>query len=410
MKVHIGIVASILILALTSTQGAEIIDALDTDPISPVESRNSMEFGYGINYLSAYNHYDPGYTSYAVLERDFATFKKQGFKYITLSVIWNYFEPDLGVYNDEAFNNTRIVCEFAANHSLQVNIDFHTLMFHNSTKIPDWVFPRRFETVFTNSTVHQAWLNFLNHSASRLNNVENIYSWHMMNEPANGTWACAVPTDAFIDLWTEMRVIFKNYSDRPVSIRFAATILDDPIHFDRDSRIYDLCDYLALNWYEDQRCPPENLIALINDIHQHGKRVMISEFGFNKTDDDDIQAGKFEEYLELFKNAGVEDTMAWMWRADNSSTSNPERPGEGYNLAKDWDGTPRKAFYVLRDNARADVNHDGFVDVYDVYMIARAWESRLGEAAYKPEADINEDAIIDDTDLMMLNTEYGKGF
>lgn len=352
MKARIAALALFLICVLTvltPSIKAEMTYDERSNAATSNYSENSTEFRYGINYISAYYHYEPRYLSDAVLERDFTLFQHQGLKYITIVAVWNYCEPDIGIYDDKAFDDMKRVCEFAANHSLQVIIDFQTLMFENSPKIPDWVSPRRFQTVFTNDTVHQAWLNFLNHTALYLNDLTNIYSWHMMNEPANGTWACAVPTDAFIDLWTQMRTIFKSYSDRPVSIRFAPGILDSPIHFNRDPRIYDICDYVALNWYEDQGYPAQNLTNLIRDIQQHGKNVMISEFGYNRTTDDALQAEKFKEYLEPFEDAGVHDIVAWMWRAD-CNASNPELPGNEYDLAKSLDGTPRSAFFLLRDD------------------------------------------------------------
>jgi len=198
----------------------------------------------------------------------------------------------------------------------------------------------------------QAWLNFLNHTASYLNNVGSLYSWHMMNEPALGDWACNVSIPDFVQLWTEMRNIFKSLSDRPVSIRFSPYIFDTHFHCDQD--IYGICDYISLNWYEDQNYTKEDLAELIPEIQRY-KPVMISEFGYNKTTGnptigEEYQVGNFTDHINLFKNAGVHDAIAWMWRADNNNTSNPERPGENYNLAKNWDGTPKKAFYILRDN------------------------------------------------------------
>ena len=76
----------------------------------------------------------------------------------------------------------------------------------------------------------------------------------MMNEPARRAWACDVSIDDYLNLWTEMKPVFKSYSNRPVSVRFAAQVFEDPNHFNSDPRIFDVLDYLALNWYE-QHCP-----------------------------------------------------------------------------------------------------------------------------------------------------------
>jgi len=57
---------------------------------------------------------------------------------------------------------------------------------------------------------------------------------------------------------------------------------------------------------------------------------------------------------------------------------------------------------------RCDANHNGVVDVYDIHMIAKAWESKAGEPDYKPEADINENDIINLQDLQLVITQYGR--
>jgi parallel beta-helix repeat protein len=57
---------------------------------------------------------------------------------------------------------------------------------------------------------------------------------------------------------------------------------------------------------------------------------------------------------------------------------------------------------------RCDANHNGVVDVYDVYVIAQAWQLKMGELDYNPDADINEDGIIDNQDLALVSMQYGK--
>ena len=299
---------------------------------------------YGVNYYSTHNHYEPKYLTDEVLDRDFSLFSRQDIRYVTLALIWKYLEPSLGEYNDAALNDVIRVCSFASKYHLKVIINFYTNMQEDTFTMPEWLSPRKFEQVFREAIVREAWLNFLDHCAERLNSSESIWSWHMMNEPARRAWACDVSIEDFLLLWTEMRTIFKSYSDRPVSIRFAAQVLNDPNHFNRDPRIYELLDYVALNWYEDH-CSREKLATLVKEGKQY-TRIMISEFGF-RTDDDQLQTAKYSEYISLFRNIGVKDCVAWMWRADYDSP-NPEPAGTGFNLAKNVQGEPRPAFYLLK--------------------------------------------------------------
>jgi len=57
---------------------------------------------------------------------------------------------------------------------------------------------------------------------------------------------------------------------------------------------------------------------------------------------------------------------------------------------------------------RCDIDHNGIVDVNDVYRIAKAWGLTAGEQGYNPEADINEDSIIEHQDLEVVSIQYGK--
>ncbi len=299
---------------------------------------------YGVNYYSTHNHYEPHYLTDEVLDRDFSLFRKQGIRYVTLAVIWKYFEPSPGVYNDAAIDDVIRVCNFAEKYKLKIIINFYTMMQEDTFTMPEWLSPRKFEQVFLDPAVKQAWLNFLNHVAERLDSAKSIWSWHMMNEPARRAWACDVEIEDFLELWTEMRNIFKSYSDRPVSIRFGAQVFDNPDHFNRDPRIYQILDYVALNWYEDH-FSREKLVSMVKEIKQYTK-VMISEFGF-RTDDDQLQVEKYREYIRLFGKIGLRDCVAWMWRADYDSP-NPEPSGTGFNLAKNVQGEPRPAFYLLK--------------------------------------------------------------
>jgi len=350
MKMRAEALTLLLLFVLALTLNSEMSTVNWTVPAASAESPEVNTVRYGVTYLSTHYHYEPHYLSDETLDRDFSLFRKQGLKYITLAAVWKYLEPQLGVYNDAAIDELIRVCNFASKYDLSVIVEFYTMMQQDSFTMPEWLSPRKFEAVFTSETFRQAWLSFLDHCASRLNSSESIWSWHMMNEPARREWACNVSTEDFLELWTEMRAVFKSYSDRQVAIRFAAQVFDSPLHFNRDSRIYEVCDYMALNWYENEtrNCTRQLLESLIPEIRQH-TQVMISEFGldtaaWNCTDQD--QADKYSEYLALFKELGINDIIAWMWRADYNSP-NPQPPGAGFNLAKNVEGEPRPAFYLM---------------------------------------------------------------
>jgi len=238
---------------------------------------------FGVTYLSTYYNYEQYYLSNKELQRDFSLFKTQGIKTITLALIWAYMEPAQGRYNKAALSNIKRVSKVAEEYDLQVILNFHTLMHEDSWTIPEWLNPRRFQTVFTNDNARAAWLGFLNNTVNSLKDISNIHSWHMMNEPYRGSWACNVSVADYLKLWSDMKAVIRLHSDKLVSIRFAEDSLSKPYHFNRDPRIYDLLDYIAINYYDMHL--PENLNATVEDIHNNGKEVMISEFGYNTSDD-----------------------------------------------------------------------------------------------------------------------------
>jgi sugar phosphate isomerase/epimerase len=169
-----------------------------TNRVVVAEAEADGEMRFGVNYLSTHYHYEPGYLSNEELERDFSLFRKQGLEYVTLCAVWKYLEPELGVYNEDAIDDLIRVCSFASDYDLKVVIDFHTMMNEDSWTMPAWLIPQKFEAVFLNETARQAWLNFLDHCAARLNSSESIWSWNMMNEPARRAWACDVSIEDFL--------------------------------------------------------------------------------------------------------------------------------------------------------------------------------------------------------------------
>jgi hypothetical protein len=308
---------------------------------APDESVNGTDMRFGINYLSTTYHYEPHYLSNETIERDFALFESHDFKYVSLVAVWKYLEPEYGAYNYAAIDDVKRVCRIASEYNLSVMIDFHTMMKNDSWTMPVWLSPRRFETVLKNNTARQAWLDFLGNYTAYLDDMENIHSWHMMNEPAIGDWACNATVDEFIELWSEMRNVIKAQSTKQISIRFGAKTLHDD--FELDPRIFDLCDYIALNWYEEH-CPVELFEEVMANVSAY-KPVLISEFGYS-SDDDQLQADMYSRYLQLFKETGVTDCIAWYWRADYEF-GDPPPPGKGYNLAKNLQGEPRPAFFLM---------------------------------------------------------------
>lgn len=67
------------------------------------------------------------------------------------------------------------------------------------------------------------------------------------------------------------------------------------------------------------------------------------------------------------------------------------------------DYCPLMSPYVL-----GDVNHDAKINIADMYIIAKAFETRIGEANWNPHADIDENGKINIIDMYKAAIEFGK--
>jgi hypothetical protein len=63
---------------------------------------------------------------------------------------------------------------------------------------------------------------------------------------------------------------------------------------------------------------------------------------------------------------------------------------------------------LTRRTSGGDVNGDGTVDIYDAIMLAHAYNSRMGDSNWDPNADINSDWTVDIYDAILLANNYGK--
>ena len=67
--------------------------------------------------------------------------------------------------------------------------------------------------------------------------------------------------------------------------------------------------------------------------------------------------------------------------------------------------TSHTTFYVP---LIGDVNHDGVVDIYDAILLAKAYNSKLGDQSWNPSADLNGDNAVDIYDAILLSTHWNQ--
>jgi len=218
----------------------------------------------------------------------------------------------------------------------------------------------------------QAFIDMVDHTVGYLAGTPGIWAWALLNEPWYWPHQLDSPYDGinqkenFIDLIQKLSQIVKTRDGRPVTIRFVndKTWIDGDgvpsiknIFTDDwgwDARIFGALDIISFNLYIEDR--PEiretwQSIAKENvgGSFERGKRVWITEFGYN-SDDDTVQAGYYRQMAEFYRTLPIDGWLAWFWRGDTVPAGydeNPGKIGKGYNLCGSVEGIPRPAYYEL---------------------------------------------------------------
>jgi outer membrane protein assembly factor BamB len=114
----------------------------------------------------------------------------------------------------------------------------------------------------------------------------------------------------------------------------------------------------------------------------------------------------------VYLNAGASVSKAFLW---NTSGFNPD----DYNIIVQV-SLPQETYEVdpqdnsiisgaLRIKIVGDINGDNFVNINDLYALGKAFGSTpLNPSVWNDQADFNKDLIINETDLQMLNGNFGK--
>jgi len=331
---------------------------------------------YGeLNYDSLYHHFD---TSDEVLQRDFALFVQNHVSSISLGLYWYRIETAPGVYDDAFLSRVKHICDVAAQHGLEVMIDFHTLWGTDSTWCtPTWIVDPVTGThqglaIVRSESANLSYVNAFKHVVDYLTTagIPNLWSWAILNEPwywgrtssehdfvtENGK----TQKENFIQLMQTLATYVKSKDSRPVTVRFvnahpttttaAKNIFVEDWNW--DSRIFSALDFIGFNVYLP--APTDPLYPAIDSITQANftgcqdltKSTWITEFGV-KDDNDETQRQVYKTNLDYFSTLETNGVSAWVWMSEVAPSGWDQNPPfGGMNLAK-IDGTARPAFYEM---------------------------------------------------------------
>ena len=308
----------------------------------------------GINYEAEYNHYDPQYTTDAILARDFSKFQADGIKYIRLPLYWYNIEGNTqGDYSDSFLNNVKRIITTANEYGIQTMADIHTMWSSDEWCTPTYVidpYTRLNDelAIARSQEMQDDFVAMFSHAVNYLEGTPGLWCWSI-NEPWYYPLTLPAPLQNvdqkgnFITLFQRMEGIA--HSGGSLFTVCFPSVHSDPSdvtdifanNWNWDSRIFSTLDFISFTTYL-----PNNP-SLLNDWEaitssniqgcvDRGKEVLIAETG----SDNSNTAQGIEDYQTILKHLTtlpVEGIFPWMWRSD---TDDPkfETPDTGYNLCE----------------------------------------------------------------------------
>jgi parallel beta-helix repeat protein len=188
-----------------------------------------------------------------------------------------------------------------------------------------------------NDTVWGWFLDFVCETMTEFKSHDCIERWVMMNEPRLESGHEAQDEELFYQRWTQQRENMTGIDSRPITIQLA--LGNSPWSGDFNStRIFQLCDYIAINEYLDPRNSSDTKYGgnwttfndCVSECQDRQVPLVISEFGMNTSTLED-RAVYYRESLSLFKSKGIQRAYAFAWQATgiesyNINGTNPPTP------------------------------------------------------------------------------------
>jgi len=344
----------------------------------------------GVKYNTQYGKY---LTSDDVLRRDFALFVNNDLDHISLGFEWDKVETTQGVYNDSYLSRIRHVLDIANEFGLKVLLSGDIGKSEEDKNVPSYVIDpvtgkNMGLAIVRSSEMRQAFLNMYEHVVQKLSNHQAVHSWILLGEPWyypheftekwateqglawNSEWANINQTENYLSLFEELSNIIKTYD--PTKLK---TINFPKVHFwntsdgklgisnifeedwSWDSRVFSSIDYHT--WGSPAYPVPPNFPQLetqeqsdklhailkknMDGVRERGKKVatVINAFS-NDTDNDTSQLQFLKDQIEGLKLYPVDSMRVFNWNSQQNLKKNT-------NLCNDTKGTPRPAFYEIKN-------------------------------------------------------------
>ncbi|HID07744.1 MAG TPA: hypothetical protein EYP10_11435, partial [Armatimonadetes bacterium] len=281
-----------------------------------------------------------------------------------------------GFYGDAFLERVKRVIEIAHRCGLRVIVSFHTLWGKRDSA---WCTPDYVKDPLTGDNIglaivrseqlKESFIRAMTHAIERLAGTDGIWAWAILNEPWYFPHKLPAPyqhidqKEMFIDIIQRLAKVVKRVDGRPVTVRFVNMhtwrdargkarfkniFVED---WNWDNRLFDALDFISFNAYlpSDPSIYPAFVQTLKQNVQgcvKRGKSVFITEFGF-KSDDDAIQARAYERTIAVFQQLPLQGWLAWLWNSERELGGGAGKPGKGFNLSADVNGTPRRAYFVL---------------------------------------------------------------
>jgi len=121
-------------------------------------------------------------------------------------------------------------------------------------------------------------------------------------------------------------------------------------------------------------------------------------------------AGKTDVYLVKTDSTGnLQWNQTYGGTYEDWGVSMVRTSDGGYAMAGRAHAFLETHFWLVKTCSGGDVNGDSAVDIFDLSIVGRAYFTFIGDPDYDPDADLNEDGLVDMRDPAIVALNYGIG-
>jgi len=309
----------------------------------------------------------------AQLERDMAMFQGHGLKFLSIRMIWQALEPQVGQYSNTMLSSVRRTLSAAAQHDLNVQVDFHT--FTPTTSMVPSGMSTDTTKMATDLAYRQVYLDMIEYYVTNLHDYPK-HSYSVLNEAGRQEYRETVLA-GWEDYYMDAAVVVRSIETVPVTFRMS---LPDSWRSTGTKKFsatkyFDVLDYLCINHYLDGRdpnsrawaCDWESVREMAEDAHDHGVECWVTEWGGIASPHGPVKTPEFyRATLTMMEELGVDCANAYNYSPGTGDSWNIRGYPELFDVMQEFAEEAPPPPPEMPESAEATTNLETGVIYYRV--------------------------------------------